>query len=238
MRKAQTSVFIIVGIVLLVIVIMTFYLINQNTIEVEEPGDIRQALTEQVQDCFDMNTENSVDLLGLQGGYLTEPVQVFSTSEFSTAYLYYYGANLLPTIEQMEKNLSYFVEVSLPLCLDLSSYPQAQVELVRPDVEADIVPKKVLFELDWPIMVEVDNQVSELGVFETVVDTDLLGFYNTTQGVLTMTEKNPLFIDQIYLLKHFKNISYHIEDETILYTLREFDDDYVFMFAVGVNRSV
>jgi hypothetical protein len=181
--------------------------------------------------------------LGLQGAYITAPVHFFETDNLATSYLYYYGENLMPSINEIENNLSFSVDILMPQCVNFSLFPELEINAGNPTTETTIVDDGVIFDTNWPITLRNNEITGQILQFNQKIDLNFIQFYDAANAIIQKTESNPTFIDHGYLLLQFMNITYSIYDEnTILYQIKEIDldntkMDYTLMFATKVDLT-
>src|SRR3989344_5813070 len=108
MKRGQVSLFIILGI--LVIVMIVFLFMNSpyfNKPFEEKVDPVVQPLYDQYKDCMEDAGGRAIYAIEHSGGYATEAE--FS-NDFGIAYYYYLGENHLPTKTNIEKELAAFIE--------------------------------------------------------------------------------------------------------------------------------
>ncbi len=226
--KGQITLAIILGLLVLGFVAVLLMIYRVPDVPVHQSS----ALKMHVEECLYQSGSLGLAVLGLKGLYITEPAHYFKLENFSTAALYYYGDVILPPISAVLANLSYFIDQAVPLCVNISFY--GGEALGMPVTSAIFAQDRFLLHMDWPVIVN-GAQVND---YRAKIPMDFMRYYNATANIVNMTAAHPLFIDQIYLLKQFMNISYYVMNETVLYTVSDMDENYTVMFAVGVERDV
>ncbi len=182
-RKAQLAVFILVGIVILVAFAIIFFS-TQNIISTKNvPGEnvVTQSINSYVQSCLDATGKNAVWLIGRYGGYIypDSEVKELSLDFGNAAYLYRFehGAaiNDLPSIPQMEEEISYYVSNEMKNCIDFKTFEDQGFVIITgvPDVTTTIRDKSVLLELDYPMTAKKGNIQVNLQNYKDTVEIQL-----------------------------------------------------------------
>jgi len=125
MKRGQVSVFIIIALVVVagVVGFFIFKNINQeNNFENKDFNDQTEIITNSVLDCFTEVCKESLDKVGLQGGYYYEPLTMYIDTGLLNTPFYYFGElSFIPPIELIEEELVYAVDSKKTRCLDLIS---------------------------------------------------------------------------------------------------------------------
>jgi len=245
-KRGAVTIFIIIGILILVTVaIFIFFMQGRSKNEITTQTDInavKMSLTKYTDKCVFDTGLLGLRLLGARGGYLSRPKYIYELSSHNTSYLFYKGENLLPTITEMENDISQFVNAYLPVCMNYSEYDGYEIVAHEPNTETIISSGKVAFNVDWNIQIASGDMEGYISEFNAVVPLDLHKFHNTSAEIVKRTEMNPNFIDQIHLLEQNMNITYTIDYETVVYSIQDVqmnkdEFDYMYVFAVNINEN-
>ena len=124
-RKAQITIFIIIGIVLLFTSATIIYIKNQITVQnIQVRKDISnlplesQAVTLFVEQCLKETAVSGAYISAFQGGYINPPENRISTEYSDIPFYQYEGRNIMPSVNVIEYELSYYVAASLPDCIN------------------------------------------------------------------------------------------------------------------------
>jgi len=118
-KRGQITVFIILGLVFLMFFLIILF---TKSYRIEKIGAISSGELNPIKNyvdlCVKSSASNSLYLLGVQGGYTTPPEFYFQSAYAKIAYWYYKGEDISPTIEEMEQELSSYVNIALPECIE------------------------------------------------------------------------------------------------------------------------
>src|SRR3990167_5961381 len=167
MGRGQITIFIIIGIVLLLSVSTVVYLYQSKAkaqIEgVGGPPDA-QAVYDCVTACVDQLGREGIEFLGLQGGYIQIPpiiernpnawVGADGAGIFKTPFWYLDGEDRTPTLAGMQRELEFHIKQNLPDCVDNfasfeEQYTVRPLEQVVPIVS--FADDEVIIRVKWPI---------------------------------------------------------------------------------------
>lgn len=123
MKRGQVTVFIIIALVVFVGVVGFFIFKNINqedNFENRNFNDQTEIITNSVLDCFTEVSRESLDEVGLQGGYYYEPLTMYIDTGLLNIPFYYFGElDFIPPIELIEEELTYAVDSKKTRCLSL-----------------------------------------------------------------------------------------------------------------------
>lgn len=181
-KKGQITIFIILGIIILLIVGLAIYvtLIQKKLpeqVQIVERVSLtieRATLNQYVSRCLSLVVERGTRLAALQGGYIN-PVGSLKYDDFGDGYEvhYYYGGlpvsyNLigteitLPSKEDLAETIEKFTLVELDDCLNLSVFEQQGLVVQKPIVE------------QYTAGQEVDYASGELKVSLVIRENDII----------------------------------------------------------------
>ncbi|MAG91861.1 hypothetical protein CMO83_04240 [Candidatus Woesearchaeota archaeon] len=199
-KKGQITIFIILGIVLIVVSGIFFY-INKSSAESESAvsvakssdstdSDIVQTYAEA---CLKMVTEEALfNKIGLQGGYIN-PVNVpsegitYSRGGVSNDVPYYIqGASTnYPTLEDINGDLKTYVEDEFENCFQISVFEDISLNILRTneEINADVSlnEEDVSVVLNYPLTIKKENTETKLGLFSVILPIRLKALYESAK---------------------------------------------------------
>jgi hypothetical protein len=243
MKKGQITIFVIVGIFVLMAAAVFFFLAKDSTIESVEdvlPAEIGPVKLF-VDSCLKKTVREGVIEIGRNGGYyrFNETIPNFHLKP----YYFYEGQVLVPSLELVENQLELYVEQKLPYCTDwFKALPEFDVKINSLKANAKILPEKVIVGINYPLEVNQKNQTTELSEFKHELNTRLgtihlfLETYfienqvNEPEGII-VSEFNKLSEDGFY----YYFVDNYAPDFTFILVDNEVKVDYLpfyFEFAV------
>src|SRR3989344_52641 len=196
--RGQATLFIVIGIIIVAIVGLSLYVSKRDIIEnvftaTKIPEEVKE-IDNFVRACIVEVGSEGLNILGLQGGYINIPeseipniLNPFSNRlsvlpGIDVAYWFYEKSNRIqenqvPSLEIMEEELNRYLEVNLPGCIrdfnDFSydiDFGEINVDTrIRDDVE---------FEVDFPLVISIEDSVSRINEFIVSVDSSLKELYD------------------------------------------------------------
>lgn len=170
MRKAQVTVFVIIGLILVALISLSFAF-KESILEQAGKFEITKGLTmsaearkvqSDMQGCVKDVTELGLIVMGLQGGYTAMNPRIQYTTETQTflnyvpyegtAYLYFKGQNLVPAKETMEKQLASFITIYMTACE--SKYKDLEVTYGKASSVVGIQKEKITLNINTDVKVK------------------------------------------------------------------------------------
>jgi len=181
MGKAQVTVFIILGLVIILAVGIVLFVQKKSVPQTQVvPSDV-QPINDYVTGCIDQIGRDGISILGLQGGYITLPqviernpnahLRQDSQGIVKTPFWYYEGEDRTPPLENMERELASYVKTNLPDCISNFEAFSPQITVRQ---KGDLIPiviigdKQIIVTLKWPLEVDKAGQVTPIQGFTKV----------------------------------------------------------------------
>ncbi len=166
-KRGQITLFIIVGIVLILIVTMVFLLRGRNTSTGPTVEEVYNNIGEgslrlYVENCIESVGVDAIYYISLQGGYFILPEGSFFDGEDYTAYYYEENVSLFPSNEFFSNQISKYVESELDYCI--RDYPYSNLTIGETVVSTNIARGNVFFNVNVPIT------TAEGGTEKTITD--------------------------------------------------------------------
>lgn len=237
-KKAQVTVFIILGLVLVGVVFLGIY-IFKNISESNKENDEKNLQTEAAQleqvnvyvkSCLEMAAKDSVYGVIGQGGY--DEIPVIEETMFEgrpieeTEYIYnphlgapYYivkGQKSLPTLEEVENSISqramnYFLDCANNLtALETTNF---EFEISEENsMNVDINGNNVLFNLNYPFKAKTKTSEYNLETYNYALNYEISSKYTHATSFIEEQSKDLNFIDVGYLswLAHKEKFEFEI----------------------------
>ena len=171
-RKGQVTVFIILGIILLLILVLLITF--RKEILTFKPGELipteKGKIESLITACIEQKGEEALFQIGVQGGYIEVPYEIardgsthLRLSPFQVVPYWAYGeVASIPTLEQIQKRINMYLEENVPSCLFASEEFQSAYDLIEKSslqAQTEIAASKVIFNVHW--IVEVKNKAGE-----------------------------------------------------------------------------
>jgi len=133
-KRGQVTIFIIIGIVILLGISGYVYLQQNNVIrDFFLPNEIKP-IVRYAEACIERVGEDGIKLIGIQGGYINIPQRINANPQayidigFKIPFWYYKGENRIPTRKDMEVELARYIDQNVHTCIDnFSAFPEFQL---------------------------------------------------------------------------------------------------------------
>jgi hypothetical protein len=205
MKKGQITIFIILGLILLISLAVTIYFfsVQDKKFDVHRaklPEDIRPVY-DMVSDCAKIALKQGLIIQGLQSGYVTVPAFVTSNPEsfisgdpFNTIiipYWYYRGENLVPGVPLMQRQLGNFVRDQILDCVDLKAFePKLEVkEFGLPEVSVVFADKDTVAEVKWLLEIKTPERTTVISDYFAVQNIRYNEMYDLAFRILEEENK-------------------------------------------------
>ncbi len=203
-NKGQLTVFIIVGLIILVgITISVYYLQYQPTPPLVQVDIDILPIYNAVTLCAQELATQGINRMGLQGGYLEIPpaiknnpsarIALTPTGSFSVPYWYYEGEDRTPSIDNMQKELALFVQNNLKDCVDFSLLKDFTVqELGEITAMAFIAEQNVVVDINWPLRIKTQIKNYDQNNYRVELPVRLKKMYELASRIMQTENKKQL----------------------------------------------
>jgi len=170
MKRGQVTVFILIGILIIGIMVGAGYFINSKAKEKSDLEFFSQTeiklQTDNIQsnifECTNQVTQAALNTIGLQGGYYNQPENTLNFENNFLPYYYNQGKITMPSKEEINNQLSDFLNKNLKSCLDDLNFPNFELIYKIPKTKTFIKEQEVLFEIDLPISIKHQDKILKL----------------------------------------------------------------------------
>ena len=199
MKKGQTTIFIILTIVI-VIIIALFFFLKDTTEDRGRDYFIEQGLQPSINnvqnfivDCLETNAKDAVVKIGIQGGYFNKPSNFFDMQWAFIPYYYDQGTFLQPTQQQIETELSNYVDSNMERCLSKIEFQNLELKYQASSTKATIQPSFVRFTSKLPTIIEHEgNTVTfDLDQHPVAINSSLKEIIEVATFITNSHKENP-----------------------------------------------
>ncbi len=202
-KRGQVTIFLIVGILLLVIFAAvlwasSYFQKEKLEAEIETPLSLglKPQLSSFVESCLEETAVPGLYLLGAQGGviYPDDPAKVLATEKALINYGYLNGVDQLE-VEEMEKQLNLFIEENLPPCLgDFASFAEKGITVEKKGgikVDSKATPANVLVSLKYPLEATFGEDRIEISTFSQRIPLPLGSVVDEAENIIEKHQEQP-----------------------------------------------
>jgi hypothetical protein len=167
-RRAQVTIFIIIGLLILISVGTVIYLKGKGVADFDFLQPKTTPVEEFIDACVQSVASDAISLLGGQGGFIVLPTEITQNpskyvsllpgAKFDSApkvpYWYYDGRNQIPTLEFIQLEVNNYVQQNLQKCTGNFKHFDNEFDIIErtlPFVSTVFTDKDVLIKVDWDI---------------------------------------------------------------------------------------
>jgi len=209
-KKGQITIFIIIGIILLLSISVGIYFYGKRVTApiksvVAVPEDVQQ-IYDYVATCANQIGKDGLILQGTQGGYINIPpiidknpnsfVAADPANIAKTPLWYYEGEERTPSLEFMQRELALYVKQNLPACVGGFESFKKQF-IITP--KSDILPvityteEEVIIEIKWQLDVNVQGRLTQLNQFVVSFPLKYKAMYELAKQTMETENKEGWF---------------------------------------------
>jgi len=246
--KAQITLFIILGIVILMSVSLIIYF---SLIKSEETNPVIKnqidilPIKNYVEFCIKSVGEDAIIWIGEHGGYYELPQYSDEYYPTDTAYYFYVDKNIMPSKSRVEEELSKYVDEKLPLCVkDFVDFKKQGFEIEQGEINTTtlIRSSNVLFQVNFPITVKKQTSETKFTSFSNSVENIRLDtIYYASKSIIDeqMKDFNSICLSCLFNLTVEKDLYINTEkagNDIILFTITDLNSKinnspYTYTFA-------
>jgi hypothetical protein len=240
-KRGQTTLFIILGIVLVILISLVFVykdslvdLVGLSQ-EVVYPSEVEE-LRDDLLDCFSDTAETTFFELGYQGGYSDLPRDSYETGFLNVPYFFSYGEVKMVDVSEFEEEFAVGFENGLD-CVDFSGYNVTEGEM---EVNVEISEGLVEYSVDYPLEVVYGATVYDVSEsYEFSLSVPFVYVYSVVSEFVESSSGD--YIDVSYMLdQDLDSVDYFSpEDETYVFFVLKGTEygNYTYSFGMKYNFS-
>ncbi len=213
-KKAQITVFIIIGFFILVFSLLFVYFktSSSNVSDIQAIQRTPRSFEDYIKTCLSYTSEDAIKILGSQGGYTVMPdfisrddrafIPLDKNGFFGIPSWFYNGEYRIPPLSAMETEIKSYVESHMDSCLaGFNSYAQNFEVNVKGDGNASvsISDENVLVLYEYPVEVTTkdDAQTQTFSKFQVNVPVQLGKMHELAKRIVYSENKNYFFEKEI-----------------------------------------
>ncbi len=235
-KRSQITIFIILGLVILLMVVMFLifksYILGE-TLPIKNNNDEKEQVYSYVESCLTSAAVDGAYRIASQGGYNDLPSEHFTADvqglKISTAYVFKDDQDKQINIEDMQEQYADYIEKSIANCTgDFEPFSGYQIETQDPKATVLILENVSIIKLYYPITIHNGDSVSTISDFPGVEIPVRLGkLSNITkmlvENAIAYPDRGPNLSYLNELGKNNFNVYYGWKDKTLYYMIYDMD---------------
>jgi hypothetical protein len=218
MKHAQITVYIIIGITILLLFSVAIYLANMWRPSAISPED--QPIKDYIEACIRQTATEAMISIGANGGYLKpkemtlslEPAEgdglLLAGTEHAVPYWFYMQTpnscrqcmmeSQQPPLEEIKKQIDDYVNEKLAECTTFEQFTAQDYTFETGKAKADVLltEDSVRAVVSYPVTFERDGRQTRINEFEATIDIPLKKIYDLASEI-TKQEKEQAFLESI-----------------------------------------
>ena len=165
-RKAQITMFIILGIAIVLLASVLIFLMS-STKDTEISRIDPMPIKVYIDSCVENTAIEGIYEIGARGGYYE--IHKNDTEYIEIPYYLYLGESQFPSLETVEKEYSKYVETHLELCInDFKPFRDAGYDFEIKNITAKTTfsGNNINIDIDFPVNIYLNSETAELRKFE------------------------------------------------------------------------
>lgn len=244
-KKAQITAFIILGIIILGVAGIVIYVRQLTPVAPEAPQvplDVQSVQTF-VDSCLERVGENALLIVGLQGGHVALPDRYLQTELLTIPYFYYGGERSIIELENVSRQINYYLRLFLPRCLEgFKTFRMQGYEVSSDDITSETIfgEEETIINLNYPLTLRRGDAVLKLANFSTKIAVPYKSLYSIATQIADQQNRSNGMIDSTLLDSFGKNITMlGFENNTVVFLITDDSkikgSNYQFLFATKVS---
>ncbi|MBU3942311.1 MAG: hypothetical protein KKF74_05350 [Nanoarchaeota archaeon] len=208
-KRGQITVFVIIGILVILGFLLFFYLREKTTFfspEIVVPQEIAP-VKRYVESCMQDIGEKAVIKLGMQSGYVEIPEDIAMNpgayiqvgGPIKLPYWYLNGMDTSPKLSDMQSQISDYVSKNLKSCLrNFSDFDEFVIE-EKGEIKTKtvIAEEEVVITVDYPLVIKnkMGDKITTLSQYAASVPVRLKKIYRLAKGIME-SENKGMFLEK------------------------------------------
>src|SRR3989338_760944 len=167
---------------------------------------------------------------------------------FNLPYYVYENLDFSPSISDIEKEISKYVDNNLKSCLkDFEKFKKQGFEIKQGEIKYDtaIERSSVLIKVDFPIAIKKEDKTIKLNEFKIKIDSPLSKIFNLTKEmvVIQLEDIDSVCLSCLYQLTNRNNLYLDIfdyDDSSLIFSIKDYNikednlikSPYTYNFAI------
>lgn len=251
-RGGQVTIFIIIAVVVIVIIGIFIFINSSSKDNKDDSNDINinsNPINSFIQSCLDETLKESIEYIGLQGGYYNDPVISVYYIYHNIPFYWFDGKSEVPEKDTIEQEISEYVSDNLVYCInDYKIFDNSGYEIETDSINVNsvtILDNEVKVSINAPITIKTGDKIVEYDEFSSVTRSDLKKAYDISKQIIEEQKNTPNemplgYISELANTNGFKFETITIEDSDVIYTLLFGDQNkpFIYIFATDYDWEV
>lgn len=240
MKRSQISIYVILGLV--IVIIVGFFVfkkdLNDFVPEIPVKNEIEK-FDVYVENCLDEHSQETLTTFGKQGS--TYPKRYLATKAEKISYYYFLGEEFLPSLDSIKNDIIESLQYKIRSCVNSYFSSELLIEINNDiKINMNFEDDTTTINLQYPIKIYYKGEEEFLKDWSSIIQIDLSEFYEISKKIIKDTTNSPEWINLDNLNHEYLDIKIiKIDKSTILYVIKNEIDNiqlpFEYRFAVKYN---
>jgi len=198
-----------------------------------------------VETCVKSTTEDSVLLLGFQGGYdwIPEDKRTYAGTLSDIPYWFYEGVPEQPGRDVIRGEIEAYVDEYIDDCINEVNVEGYELTLGEPSTTVMLNKDSLVVKLNYPMSIRQGEFVKSKSKYRVELPIRLAKVIAESEGIVKMLSEFPGAMDVSYLSSlELENTIFDMEDGTKIFKIRDDEsriasEPYQFVFATMIQKT-
>lgn len=197
-KRGQITIFLIAAVIIIATGSVAYY-VSEKSSDVSRKFFSNEFMPEYnnikslIINCLEYSAEDSIEVIGIQGGYYQKQDPALEMNFTFVPYYYYEGKDFTPSISKIENQLSKYVDDSLQKCINNIKRDNIEITSSKPRTKVSIDEDEISFITDVNIFIKKDKENIKVNLKDN--------------EVIKKSALNRMLIVSKYIVNSFKNNS-------------------------------
>jgi len=264
-KRGQTSIYILIGIIIVAVIVLSFYLVGNNLLQQSKIDlEVRPELVPAkslMESCILDIARDGADLIGLQGGKANleqsfnknplvkfgDSLDLFGNGALNVNYWFYKTPNGINTVnipsqQDLETELEDYIKGNINSCYE--NLKQLDVYNVDynsdTNVDVSIKNNQILINVESPLEVTFNGIKTNLNSFSVILDVKLGKLYSLGRQIMEKENQNLFFeemtIDMIVLYDEIPGTNVEFSCDEKTWQKSKVEDDFKKIVETNVQN--
>lgn len=255
-EKGQISLFVIIGLVLLIAAVLVFFLMNKGPMNIFNPAPSQESkmIESAVDNCLRRAAPDAIIPFFKQGFFYeipeakedysyevpTELISLPYITKHATAPYFKQTTSLVVDEETFQNNYALFVRDGVKECFENATLPGVEFNAGEPSVSAQIGTMSVI-TLDYPITIITAEKTEEIRDFSLDLEYDMKTKYEFVRSFVENEEQQFISIEKLGTNAYEQNYTFemiNIDEDDVAYRLnygdylQKYDEELILNFII------
>ena len=237
MKKGQVTLLVVLAVVIIAVVLIIYLLSNNsiaNTLTKNKISPEVQPIHNQLENCIEQRSKETIQLIGLQGGHLFLPNDYLKTNTADITYGIKNNKNSLISINEIENQLNNYLSIIIPLCIEDNNFQDQEITRNNLIVNSEINQNEINIQVDYPLTIKKNEDTFELNnPYQISINFPLGKSHNIANTIITNQLRNLDFVNlDLISNQEFKVDILPYNQQITTFSIIDEQSEFTFRFGV------